>query len=167
MRPSDPIAQAWDWPLTRVQQMSRLQDPSSQANDVKSRGVFIEDKQKVWTCTDGRRGAVPTWAQITGEAPAHAMRPAAAVPVQAVQMHQPQRPSIEDELVSLAVAAARHPDTATRALQALRQAGAQRGSRRERRAGRDRIRQLLHTYTGHTYVPGLLGLKTEFFGGKG
>ena len=53
-------------------------------------------------------------------------------------------------------------DTATRALQALRQAGAQRGSRRERRAGRDRIRQLLPTYTGHTYVPGSLGLKTGF-----
>eukprot|EP00913_Durusdinium_trenchii_P031478 g29471.t1 len=42
-------------------------------DELKSRGVVIEDKQKVWTCTDGRRGAVPSWAQITGEAPAHAM----------------------------------------------------------------------------------------------
>eukprot|EP00435_Cladocopium_sp_Y103_P008710 s4463_g2.t1 len=96
--------------------------------ELKSRGVTIEDKQKVWHCTDGRRGAVPSWAQITGEVP-HVMpdvRPVTAMPrpgiiPQAPIGRQPARPSIEDELVSLAVAAARHPDTATRALQALRQ----------------------------------------------
>lgn len=94
-------------------------------DELKSRGVTIEDKQKVWNCTDGRRGAVPSWAQITGEVQPD-VRPVPAMPrpgiiPQAPMVRQPARPSIEDELVSLAVAAARHPDTATRALQALRQ----------------------------------------------
>lgn len=97
-------------------------------DELKSRGVTIEDKQKVWQCTDGRRGAVPSWAQITGEVP-NAMPDVRPIPAhmprsgipQAPMARQPARPSIEDELVSLAVAAARHPDTASRALQALRQ----------------------------------------------
>ncbi|CAJ1366942.1 unnamed protein product, partial [Effrenium voratum] len=82
-------------------------------DELKSRGVTIEDKRKIWTCTDGRQGPVPSWAQITGEAPPP---PRAAIPVAAVSLR-----SLEDELVSLAVAAARHPDTAQRALLALRQ----------------------------------------------
>lgn len=101
-------------------------------DELKNRGVTIEDKQKVWMCSDGRRGAVPSWAQIQGEVPQTLHTPGppvqrlipANVPVQrpSIPMAQARpRQSIEDELVSLAVAAARHPDTATRALQALRQ----------------------------------------------
>mmetsp|Transcript_10216 Transcript_10216/g.22056 ORF Transcript_10216/g.22056 Transcript_10216/m.22056 type:complete len:409 (+) Transcript_10216:37-1263(+) len=94
-------------------------------DELKNRGVTIDDKRKTWSCSDGRSGAVPSWGSLTGggeaaPGPAAQQRPlAAAIP--AIPAARLAVPTVEEELVSLAVAAARHPDTAARALQALRQ----------------------------------------------
>ncbi|CAE7233555.1 cysS, partial [Symbiodinium necroappetens] len=35
-------------------------------DELKNRGVTIDDKRKTWSCADGRSGAVPSWGSLTG-----------------------------------------------------------------------------------------------------
>eukprot|EP00441_Pelagodinium_beii_P041533 CAMPEP_0197645014 /NCGR_PEP_ID=MMETSP1338-20131121/17806_1 /TAXON_ID=43686 ORGANISM="Pelagodinium beii, Strain RCC1491" /NCGR_SAMPLE_ID=MMETSP1338 /ASSEMBLY_ACC=CAM_ASM_000754 /LENGTH=397 /DNA_ID=CAMNT_0043218505 /DNA_START=60 /DNA_END=1250 /DNA_ORIENTATION=+ len=100
--------------------------------ELKAAGVTLSDKTKTWSSSDGRSGTVPSWAEIMGDVQPHppVMMPAPAaharnVRMPAVAARVPSAPSVEEQLMEAARAAAANPVTAARALQLLKQAAAE------------------------------------------
>jgi len=84
-------------------------------NELRAVGVEIKDREKVWSCSDGRQGPVPSWSAIVaggGDAPAVAA---------SAGMAQSNTGSLRDQVVQAALAAASNPNTAARTLQMLQQ----------------------------------------------
>lgn len=85
--------------------------------ELKDFGVEINDRDKVWRCTDGRSGPVPAWSDAPGVQPLPPV--ASAMPLRS--SNQVHGLSLQEQLVQAALAAAANPAVGLRTLQLLQQ----------------------------------------------
>mmetsp|Transcript_64265 Transcript_64265/g.182481 ORF Transcript_64265/g.182481 Transcript_64265/m.182481 type:complete len:393 (-) Transcript_64265:303-1481(-) len=90
--------------------------------ELRQAGVEINDQDKTWNSTDGRQGPVPSWSAIqAGGGDVPVVQTGAMTPV----VGQPQAsPTLRNQVIQAALAAAQNPASAVRTLQLLNQASA-------------------------------------------
>uniref|UniRef100_A0A7S4RHJ6 Cysteinyl-tRNA ligase anticodon binding domain-containing protein n=1 Tax=Alexandrium monilatum TaxID=311494 RepID=A0A7S4RHJ6_9DINO len=85
-------------------------------DELKAAGVEIRDREKMWQCSDGRSGPIPTWSAILNGG-------ATAAPTSgATPQNVAAAGNLQSQVVQAALAAAQNPSTAVRTLQLLQQA---------------------------------------------
>jgi len=108
----------------RARQSSDFSTADMIRDELKKVGVDINDKEKCWRASDGRVGAIPSWASIIGSTDGPSPSPV----VNAAAYAAPTNSSpgvggdLRNQIIQAALVNAQNPVTAARTLQLLQQA---------------------------------------------